>query len=155
MNSQSASASTATSTKQLIDNYAAAWNSRDGAAVVASLAPGGTYVNPQLPGPASGDELAGYITALATAIPDYAFTYESWDCGQQAFVHWTMTGTYTGPMPGLPGPTGASFTLRGLDRLEIDEEGIRSVDNYFDQVGYAQQLDIEVTLSLAESDSSN
>lgn len=157
MNEQSASSSTttATSTMQLLDNYAAAWNTRDGAAVVASLAPGGTYVNPQMPAPASGDELAGYIAALATAFPDFAFTYEAFDCGQQAFIHWTMTGTYTGPLPGVPGPTGASFTIRGLDRLEIDADGIRSVDNYFDQVNQLQQLGINVELSVAESGSDN
>lgn len=155
MNPQSASAPTATSTMQVLDNYVAAWNTRDGAAVVDSMAPGGTYVNPQMSAPASGDELVGYIAVLASAFPDYAFTYEAFDCGQQCFINWTMTSTYTGTLPGVPGPTGASFKISGLDRLEVDAEGIHSVVTYYDQLGQLLQLGIDVSLSVPGSDSSN
>lgn len=152
MNNQSASSATATvaSPTQLVEAYVAAWNARDGAAVVAALAPGGTYVDPGLPEPVSGDALVGYITTLATAIPDFAFTTESFECGQHVMLHWIMTGTYTAPMPGLPEPTGAWFTLHGLDMIEIGADGIVSVDNYFDQLNWLLQLGIDVSLSVRE-----
>lgn len=87
-----------------------------------------------------GDALVGYITTLATAIPDFAFTTESFECGRHVMPHWIMTGTYTAPMPGLPEPTGASFMLHGLDMIEIGADGIMSVDNYFDQLNWLLQL---------------
>lgn len=59
---------------QRVEAFLAAWNAHDGAAVVDEFAVGGTYVDPFLPGPLAGDNIAGYVTALATAMPDLAFT---------------------------------------------------------------------------------
>lgn len=150
MNNQSAPTNPGASPSLLVEAYLAAWNSRDGARVVASLAPGGTYVDPLLPGPVSGDALAGYVATLTTAMPDLAFTGETFDSGQHVTLRWTMTGSFTGPLPGVPGPTGASFALPGLDIIEVGPDGINSVDGYFDQLTLLRQLGVDVTLSAGE-----
>lgn len=136
---------------QLVDAYIAAWNSRDGAAVVDSLAPGGTYVDPMLPGAVSGETLAGFVQGLAAAIPDYAFTWQTFEGAERVTLQWTMRGTWTGPMPGLPEPTGASFALRGLDIIEIGPEGISAVEGYFDTAGLLRQLGVEMTMGAGQS----
>jgi SnoaL-like domain len=61
------------SPEEIIQMYVAAWNAHDGAATVRQLAPGGTYVDPMLPGPIGGDDLARYVESLADAFPDVAF----------------------------------------------------------------------------------
>lgn len=136
---------------ELVDAYMAAWNTRDGAAIVDSLAPGGTYVDPMLPGAVSGEALAGYVQALATAMPDYEFTWETFEGAERVTLQWTMRGTWTGPMAGLPEPTGASFALRGLDIMEVGPEGITAVEGYFDTAGFLRQLGIEITMGAGAS----
>src|SRR4051812_5836169 len=44
-----------------LDRYFDGWNTRDGAAVVAALTPGGTYEDPTTGGPLSGDALAANV----------------------------------------------------------------------------------------------
>lgn len=132
---------------QLVDAYMAAWNSRDGAAVVDSLAPAGTYIDPMLPGAVSGEALAGYVQTLAAAMPDYSFTWETFEGAERVMLQWTMRGTWTGPMPGLPEPTGASFALRGLDIIEVGPEGISAIEGYFDTAGLLRQLGIEMIMA--------
>lgn len=45
---------TATGPLTTAHEYLAAWNAHDGAAVARLFAPGGTYVDPSLPGPIPG-----------------------------------------------------------------------------------------------------
>lgn len=152
MSNEPTTRSASASLTALVDAYVEAWNTRDGAAVVATLAPGGTYLDPLLPGPASGDVLAGFVSALAAAIPDFRFTWSVYDCTDHAFALWMMSGTHTGELPGVPGPTGASFELPGSDFFSFDEHGITSVVGYFDQMTLFRQLGIDAQLSIAEHD---
>lgn len=150
MSDQSSQSATTASPIELVDAYVTAWNTRDGDAVVAALAPGATFVNSSLPGPVSGDELAGYVNGLATAFPDFEFTSKSYGCNGEAFLRWTLRGTYTGTFSGVPGPTGASFELRGVSFFRFGPEGITSDEVVFDQMDLLQQLGVAVQLSIAE-----
>jgi SnoaL-like domain len=76
-----------------------AWKDHDGQAVVETLAEGGTYVDPTLPEPLSGNDLKAYIEALAAAFPDLHFVAESIIAdGGRVVLQWRMTGTNTGPL---------------------------------------------------------
>ena len=128
--------------------YVAAWNSHDGAAVVDSLAPGATYVDPLLPGPVSGEGLASDVAALAAAVPDLTFLEEETIVeADRVALAWLVTGSYTGSaLPGLPGPTGAACQLHGVDLIDVGPEGIRSVVGHFDQLAMLRQLGVDVQI---------
>jgi steroid delta-isomerase-like uncharacterized protein len=121
--------------------YMQAWNDHDGAAVVATFADGGTYVDPTLPGPVGGQALADYVAGLAAAFPDLSF-----EVGQltaeddRVVVPWRMHGTNTGPLPGVPEPTGGTCDLPGVDVITVGSGGLMSVVGYFDQKTFAEQL---------------
>jgi steroid delta-isomerase-like uncharacterized protein len=128
-----------------VEAYLQAWNDHDGHAVVRTLADGGTYVDPTLPGPISGQELRNLVEALANAFPDLAFAVEALlPAGDRVVVQWRMTGTNTGTLPGLAAPTGATCDLPGVDVITVGPDGIASVVGYFDQLTFLGQLGVEV-----------
>ena len=95
--------------------YFDAWNRRDPAAVLATMAEDGTYSDPGTGGPISGQAFAGYMQGLFAAFPDVSFSIASAGLAAPDFVaaQWTMRGTNTGSMMGLP-PTGkADRAARG------------------------------------------
>ena len=125
--------------------YVAAWNAHDGAVAVQQLAPGGTYIDPMLPGPIAGDDFARYVESLAEAFPDVAFKIEDIIVrGDRAVLQWRMTGTNTGPLPGFPGPTGRVVDLPGVDIIDVGPNGIVTIVGYFDQVTFCTQLGVEL-----------
>lgn len=56
------------------------WNDHDGAAVTDLFAPDGTYVDPTLPGPLSGEGIAMYVAGLVAAFRDLAFAVKKDQC---------------------------------------------------------------------------
>lgn len=130
---------------EAIQAYVAAWNAHDGAETVRQLAPGGTYVDPMLPGPIGGDDLARYVESLADVFPDVAFDPEDIIIrGDRAVLQWRMTGTNTGPLPEFPGPTGRAVDLPGVDIIDVGPDGIVRIVGYFDQVTFFRQLGVEL-----------
>jgi steroid delta-isomerase-like uncharacterized protein len=130
---------------QVVEAYLQAWNDRSGQAVVQTLADGGTYVDPTLPGPVAGDDLKGYVDALVEAFPDINFENEGiMAAGDRVVLQWRMTGTNTGPLPGMPAPTGGTSNLPGIDVITVGPAGIISVVGYFDQLTFLGQLGVEV-----------
>src|SRR5690349_11493262 len=121
--------------------YLDAWNAHDGAAVVATLAPDGTYDDPVLPGPIGGDHLAAYVGALAAGLPDVQFVADDLVVtGDRVVLPWRMLGTHTGPLPDAPEPTGRTCDLPGVDVITGGADGITSVVGYFDRRELAEQL---------------
>ncbi len=66
----------ATRQQQVAQAYLDAWNAHDGAAVLATFDPTGTYIDPALPGPIGGEHLAGHVAGLVAAFPDLHFMVE-------------------------------------------------------------------------------
>jgi hypothetical protein len=66
----------ATRQQQVAQAYLDAWNAHDGAAVLATFDPTGTYLDPALPGPIGGEHLAGHVAGLVAAFPDLHFMVE-------------------------------------------------------------------------------
>ena len=133
------------SPEEAIRAYVAAWNAHDGSATVRCLAPGGTYVDPMLPGPIAGDDFARYVESLVEAFPDVAFAPEDIIVrGDRAVLQWRMTGTNTGPLPEFPGPTGRAVDVPGVDIIDVGPDGIVRIVGYFDQVTFFRQLGVEL-----------
>jgi steroid delta-isomerase-like uncharacterized protein len=131
--------------------YVDAWNRHDAHAIVAAFAPGGTYGDPTTPGPIGGDALRTHVEALWAAFPDLAFelgaAHRVGDA--RAHVEWTMTGTNTGSLNGLP-PTGKAVRLDGIDVFDIGDEGLRGVRSFFDSAELPRQLGLDAIVQPRE-----
>lgn len=129
---------------EVAQRYLNAWNARDSAAIVATFAEGGTYSDPASGGTISGPHLAGYTDALIAAFPDLSFDVVSAaeTSPNQVAVQWVMKGTNSGPFAGGP-PTGKSVALPGADFMEIEGDKLRSVQGYFDQKTFVEQLGLQ------------
>ena len=100
--------------------YFDAWNRRDPAAVLATMAEDGTYSDPGTGGPISGQAFAGYMQGLFAAFPDVSFSIASVGLAAPDLVaaQWIMRGTNSGSMMGLP-PTGKPIELHGADFIRV------------------------------------
>ncbi|SDB83893.1 conserved hypothetical protein, steroid delta-isomerase-related [Raineyella antarctica] len=135
------------SSEDLVEAYFRAWNGHDPSALVAVFSEEGTYQDPSLPEPVTGDAIAGYAAALLGVFPDLAFSVDETTAeADRTVVAWHMTGTNTGPFPGLGGPTGASVDLPGIDVITVGPGGVTSVVGYFDQLGLLGQLRVPVQI---------
>lgn len=127
--------------------FVAGWNDHDPAAVRRLFAGDGTYVDPLLPGPLTGEAIATHVDGLVTAFPELRFAVEDVTVGsRRVIVAWRMRGTNTGPLPGVPEPTGGSCDLPGVHVVTVGPGGIASVVGYFDRQTLAEQLGMRVVL---------
>lgn len=128
-----------------VEDYLEAWNEHDPEAVVETFVAGGTYTDPTLPGELAGDAIGEYVADLWRTFPDLFFDVERLtptDDGTVLF-QWTMRGTQEGPLEDLP-PTGKTIALPGTDVIEVNENGITSVEGYFDAGTMMEQLGLRV-----------
>ena len=134
-----------------VEAYAAAWNAHDGAAVAALVS--GSYVDPTLPAPVSGEAIAAMVDGLCAAFPDLRFeTIGTYVDGRTTTFHWRMQGTNDGaPLPGAPAPTGGTIDLPGVDLITTDDGGIVDVVGYFDQKTFVEQLGLQTFVMPADS----
>jgi predicted ester cyclase len=59
--------------------------------------------------------------------------------GDDALVHWRMTGRHVGPVLGIAG-TGRAIRLDGIDHFVLAEETVVSNTVVFDQLSFARQV---------------
>lgn len=124
--------------------YFDAWNRRDPSAVVAAFAEGGTYSDPVAGQGLRGQAIAEYAGGLFAAFADLSFESVSAVCtgdGMMA-VQWLMRGTSSGALQGNP-PTGRTIALPGADFIVAEGDKIRSVQGYFDQKTFVEQLGLQ------------
>ncbi|MCW5609917.1 MAG: ester cyclase [Rubrivivax sp.] len=135
----------------LARRYFDAWRRRDAAAVLATMAPGGTYEDPLTGGPIGGPGFAGYMQGLWAAFPDLDFTLgDVLRAGdERVFGAWRMQGHNQGSFNGLP-PTGRAVDLPGVDLIVTGSEGLRSVTGYFDSAAVPRQLGLDVVVQPRE-----
>ena len=127
--------------------YFDAWNRRDPAAVLATMAEGGTYTDPGTHGPISGQAFAAYMQGFFAAFPDVSFAIASVGLAAPDLVaaQWVMRGTNRGSMMGLP-PTGKTIEVNGADFIRVADGRIRSVEGYFDSRAVPEQLGLQVVV---------
>lgn len=130
---------------QIAQNYFAAWNCHDPPAIVALFSEGGTYRDPVVASELTGSAIADYAGGLFMAFPDLTFEVVSAAPteGGTVAAQWRMRGTNTGSFAGTP-PTGRTVALPGADFITMEAERIRSVQGYFDQKTFVEQVGLQV-----------
>ena len=61
-------------------------------------------------------------------------------------VQWLMRGTNTGLLQGNP-PTGGTVALPGADFIVVERDKVRSVQGYFDQKTFVEQLGLQAIVA--------
>ncbi len=124
--------------------YFDAWNARDRDAVAGAFAPGGTYRDPSVPEGLDPAGTGAYAEGLWTVFPDLAFAVDDIvEDGGTVWARWTMTGTDTGGMRGLP-PTGRPIAVEGADLIHVAGDAVVSVQGFFDAGAVPRQLGMQV-----------
>jgi steroid delta-isomerase-like uncharacterized protein len=133
-------------TTDVARRYFDAWNARDPEAVAAAFSPGGVYRDPGVPGGLDPAATGAYAAGLWGTFPDLAFAVDDVAAaGPTLWARWTMTGTDTGGMGGLP-PTGRAITVEGADLIRVEDDGVASVQGFFDSGAVPRQLGMQVVV---------
>lgn len=130
---------------EIAHKYFEAWNCHDSIAIVHLFTKDGTYSDPLEPSGLRGAQIADYATELFTAFPD--LTCEVLNIAPvrngTLAVQWRLRGTHTGPLKDNPG-TGRPIDLAAADFIKFEGMRIRSVEGYFDQKAFMEQLGLQV-----------
>ncbi len=87
----------------------------------------------------------GFVTMNRTAFPDFKVTMDEFFVkGDMMTSRWTVTGTQTGPLPGLP-PTGKTLQISGLSMYRIANGKFAEEWLYFNMLDFYQQLGFTLT----------
>lgn len=124
------------------DRYIEGWNAHDPQMVMEQFAEGGTYVDPLLDTPITGEEIGDFVRLTADRFPDFRFEQRrvlDVPTDDIRIEEWTMHGTHEGMREGLP-PTGNTISLEGASVVELSEAGIVSIRGYYDQNQLMEQL---------------
>lgn len=129
----------------LCHSYIEAWNQHDGAAILQTFASGGRYTDPLSGGAISGMTLRAYAESLWSAFPDLQFKAEEpiFSSPDRLILPWTMSGTNTGSMNGLP-PSAKPVSVDGMDLIRTVSDGIAELTGYFDSAAVPRQLGLQV-----------
>ena len=124
--------------------YLDAWNRHDPPAITAAFAEGGTYSDPVAGQGLSGTAIAEYAAGLFAAFPDISLEPAGAVLTSNGTIsfQWLMRGTNSGPLQGNP-PTGRAVSLPGADFIVVEGSKIRSVQGYFDQKTFIEQLGLQ------------
>lgn len=87
-------------------------------------------------------EIGETFKELFAALPDIEFTVTRVVADHDAVVvEWRLTGTFDGATFQGIEPTGKRVELRGLDHLEVNEDGkVTRVTGYYDGADFARQV---------------
>jgi steroid delta-isomerase-like uncharacterized protein len=112
----------------------AAWNARSGAAVARAFTPDGVRVEFALPGARleGREAIAAHAEAYMRAVPDCRLEIRAIaEHDGVAVVEWTLRGTHTGDLPGLPAQ-GEEVALDGVSVCAMEGGLIREERVYWD-----------------------
>jgi steroid delta-isomerase-like uncharacterized protein len=128
--------------EKVATSYFAAVAARDPEAMASHWAADG--VGDLVPiGPLRGPaEVRAFFTELFTALPDAEFLVQKMVVDTQgASVSWRLRGTFDGaPFQGID-PNGSTIDLRGVDVLEVGEDGkLMSNTAYYDGAAFARAI---------------
>lgn len=122
-----------------------AWNAHDFSQLDALEADGLMVEGPGAPGPMNKEQARMYNEGYLTAFPDIHFEVTRTIAqGDFVVVHWTGTGTHTGPMRTPSGgtipPTGKKGMVSGSSTFEIKNGKIVHGWTYWDMTALLGQL---------------
>ena len=132
------------SIKDLNSAYFNAWNAHDCTAISATFAADGIFSSPST-GEVSGKKPEIFAEPVWQAFPNIQFEITSYaeTSPNKLVAEWLMTGINTGSLNGLP-PTGKAIALKGVDLIEVNDDGIKLVTGYFDTKAVPIQLGLNV-----------
>jgi steroid delta-isomerase-like uncharacterized protein len=132
---------------EVVGAYFEAWSARDPLRVVAAFDAHGTHEDPASGGPIGGERLGRHAAGLFAAFPDLSFELVSAAQTGESTVaaQWCMSGTNSAPLMGGP-PTQRSISLRGADFIAVSGDKITSVQRYFDQKTFIDQLGLQMSV---------
>lgn len=131
---------------EVAQRYIDAWNTRSPAAINAMFLEGGTYSDPVTNGPLTGPAIGAFAEGLFASFPDLSFEITSnAETGSGVVLEWTMRGTNTGSLRGLP-PTGARIAQQGIDVIRVQHDKVVSVRGYFDRQTMLEQLGLQIVV---------
>jgi steroid delta-isomerase-like uncharacterized protein len=127
-----------------MQEYIAAWNSRDGSKVAAFMAEDATYEDLALMVLHEGqDAIAAFVARADVFSNDYAFeSVSEQQSGDRYALEWEMFGTNTGATGGRPA-TNKPYRIRGVSIGQLDANGkIKWNRDYWNMVDYLTQVGI-------------
>jgi steroid delta-isomerase-like uncharacterized protein len=118
--------------------WAAAWEAGDVDGILAAYADDAVLEDVAFGEVFQGkDEIRSYLERQIAASDDIsvvtttAFADDDW-----VATEWTLTGTYTGQLPGLPPGQGQQIVIRGAGILELEDGLIRADREYWDAYAF-------------------
>ena len=131
--------------KQVVTEWAAAFNQRDAAAAAALYHEDATNIQVPFGEPLRGRRaMLENFTEFFRAFPDSYTRVESiFEDGDWAIIEWSGGGTFLGKFAGQA-PTGRTFTLRGCGFFQIVDGKIRSQRGYWDRATWFNQIGLPI-----------
>jgi ketosteroid isomerase-like protein len=137
---------------ETLRRWYAAWNAHDVQGIVSILTEDCRYEDPSTWKPVleGRTEVEAYAAAAFEGIHDFHLEMlEEWvgPSGAVSTTYFRMTGTFAGELraPGLPplAPTGAALSLFGMDRNEIEPDGMmRRHQIFWDMAELGRQIGV-------------
>jgi steroid delta-isomerase-like uncharacterized protein len=128
--------------EKIMEEFRAAWNSRDVDKIVSFYADDCVLEDMGLGVVCHGKkELYNFIRQWYVDYPDLRFEWKSrFNAGNWVAGEWTMTGTNVhSSNPAIPA-TGKRFSVRGVSIIEVQEGKIKRETDYYNQLTIMQQL---------------
>lgn len=125
------------------EQFLAAWSKDDPEALLALCSDDCVYEDVTVAAVmGSHKDLRDFFNLFRTALPDMSFTSEQVSpCDQGVTVEWTVTGTHSGTVPGLPPATNKYAEVRGVSVIDLDANGrISGVRDYWDSATWLRQI---------------
>lgn len=123
------------------EKYADAWSTQDVGSILAFFTDDCVYEDVALGAVNTGkEELEAFLRATFAAVPDFHIEPKAaFAVGDRAAAEWIMSGTQTGPFPGIP-PTNNRFSVRGVSIMQLEQGKIRRNTDYWSLATLLQQV---------------
>jgi len=131
--------------KQIVTEWAAAFNRHDAAAAAALYHDDATNIQIAWSEPVRGRQaMLDAFTAILRAFPDSHSEIEhTFEDGEWVIIEWSLGGTFRDEFAGHA-PTGRSFRLRGCEFFHVTDGKIRSQRGYWDKATWFKQLGLPI-----------
>ena len=139
----------AVQTSTHVQRYFDAWNAHDPDAIVAAFVEGGTYTDPNVGrSTTDGRDVGGLRprTVRCASRTSPSRTCSTTSGHGATCARWLMRGTNTGGMRWPP--SGQAIALPGVDVITTTDDGVSSVEGYFDRQTMFEQLGLQVLVQL-------
>ena len=86
------------------------------------------------------EQLIAFGNGFIGGVPDLDVDVTSrFVSGDKAAAEWTMTGTHSGDLPGMPA-SGKTFSLRGVSTFDLRGDRLSRCSDYWDLAWFRKQL---------------